>query len=235
MRYVLHLADNPDRNETRSAEEALRVCDALIEAIRSNAVEGLIFASSVYARSAKHGAASYGAVKRAMEDRFQAASDISTVILRLPPVYGPGGKGGLAMLARLAGKNVPLPLGSAKAPRAYLSRNNLSSLVLAMVKSDSGSWASAGQAFEPSDDRTVATRDLVRMMGLTLGRTPLLIPVPIGLLRAIGAITGRSELIGGAVDALTVAPAEDLEQAFGWRAAEQMPESLAFLARGDRV
>lgn len=230
-KYVLHLADNPARNDARSAEEAVGICDALIEAVRNNRLDGVILASSVYAAESKEGAeSSYGSVKRAIERRFLSATDIRTIVLRLPPVYGPGGRGGLATLSKLVRKGLPLPLGAATAPRSYLSRRNLASLIVAMVNAGDDAWRSAaGRIFEPSDGVAIDTRDLVRNMAAQMGVAPRLLPVPLAILRALGAVTGRSEMISGAIDRLDVASAGELEAAFGWRPVERMPESLAFL------
>lgn len=230
-KYVLHLADDPARDNMRSAEETVRACDALIEAIRSNRVDGVIVASSVYAAGNRgNGESSYALAKRAIEQRFLAATDIRTVVLRLPPVYGPGGGGGFAMLSKLVRKGLPLPLGAATAPRSYLSRRNLASLIVAMANAGDDAWKSAaGRVFEPSDGVVVGTRDLVHAMAAHIGVAPKLLPVPLGLLRIAAAATGKMELVSGAIDRLDVAPVGELEAAFGWRPLERMPESLAFL------
>lgn len=230
VRYVLHLADNPERTDERSGAEALGNADALIDGVRSNAIEGVVVASSIYARDSNANERSYGSVKREVEQRFLDAADLRTIILRLPPVYGPGGKGGLATLSRLVERGLPLPLGAARASRAYLSRNNFSSLILAMVNADEANWSAAtGRVFEPSDDQAVATCDLIRMMATQLGRAAHLVPVPLSLLRSLGAMTGRSEMVAGATDGLEVASADEIAGYFAWRPEEQMPQSLAFL------
>ncbi len=230
-RYVLHLADNPARGDARSVEQAVRNCDALIAAIRSNRIAGVIVASSVYARNdTDSSTSSYGMVKRAIERQFLSATDIRTVVLRLPPVYGPEGRGGLATLAKLVHKGVPLPLGAASAPRAYLSRRNLASLVLAMVNGDNNRWkGAAGRIFEPSDGAAIATRDLIRAMAAQMDISARLVPVPVAVLRIAAGLTGKKELVSGAIDRLDVAPVGELETAFGWRPVERMPESLGFL------
>lgn len=233
-RFVLHLADTPARGKARSSREAMRNCDALIDAIRRSGVEGVILASSVYARATGgDGASPYGAAKRAIEQKFLSATGLRTIVLRLPPVYGPGGRGGLATLSELVRKGLPLPLGAATVPRSYLSRRNLASLIAAMVSADADQWRkAASKIFEPSDGIAVGTRDLVRAMARQMGVSPRLLPVPAGLLRMGAALAGRGELVSGAIDRLDVAPVEELEAAFGWRPIEHMPESLAFL-RGE--
>lgn len=228
--FILHLADDPSRLAARDSQTGLRNADAIITAARETGIKGIILTSSVYARE---GRGAYGAAKRALEERFVAAGDLKTVILRLPPVYGPGCRGGFAALARLAGKPIPLPVGAARAPRAYLSRTNLVSLFRAIALAGPERWnAAAGRVFEPWDGQAISTRDLAKMMGATQNCSPLLLPVPPALLRGIGAITGRQELVAGVVDGLEMAPLHHLATAFGWRPVEQMPQSLAFLAEG---
>lgn len=230
---VVHLADDPHRGNSRDPRTSIDIADALIEAMRHSGVKRAILASSVYARSV-NGAplSSYGAGKAAVEQRFLSAPDIQPVVLRLPPVYGPGGRGGMATLAGLVRRRVPLPFGMAHAPRAYLSRNNLTSLVSHMASSDEARWASAsGRIFEPSDGRSVSTRELISMIAERIGVPATNIALPTALLRAVGRLAGRSELIAGALDQLEVESPRSLEDAFGWRAQERMPESLAFLAQ----
>lgn len=227
--FILHLADDPSRLGARDPRAGLSNADAIIAAACAKGVKGIILASSVYAREAR---SPYGAAKRALEDRF-LASDLRTIILRLPPIYGPGCRGGFATMARLAGKPIPLPVGAARAPRAYLSRTNLVSLFRAIAGAGPERWAAAaGKVFEPWDGEAISTRDLAIMMGAQRGRAPLLLPVPPALLRAVGSATGRRDLVGGIVDKLDMAPVQELTTAFGWRPLEQMPQSLAFLAEG---
>lgn len=176
----------------------------------------------------------YGVEKLAADEIFleQADQGRHVIILRPPAVYGPGMQNSMATLAGMIRKGVPIPLGSATAPRHYISIYNLCDLIETIVSSDDTRWTgAAGRIFEPSDGLAIGTRDLIRMMAAAMGRAPRLLPVPLALLRALGAVTGRSELIGGAIDPLDMAPTEELEAAFGWRPVERMPESLAFLAR----
>lgn len=230
---VVHLADDPNRGKSRDPRMGVDIADALIEAMRQSGVKHAIVSSSVYARSADGAPlSSYGAGKVAIEQRFLSAPGIQPVVLRLPPVYGPGGRGGMATLAGLVRRRVPLPFGMARAPRAYLSRENLASLVLRMAASDEASWAAAsGKIFEPSDGHPISTTDLISIIARRTGVSVVNLPVPLPLLRAAGTLAGRSELIAGAIDALEVESPARLEEAFGWTASERMPESLGFLER----
>lgn len=233
-KYILHLADNPARSDERDVDLAIAICDAVITGAKSGGAEGIIVASSVYAAEDDGaGASSYGSVKRAVEQRILTASGLKTVILRLPPVYGPGGRGGLGTLAKLLQRGLLLPLGMATAPRSYVSRRNLASLILTMVGAGEKAWRNAsGMTFEPSDGAAVSTRDLVKVMASQMGVAARLLPVPLGLIRIAAAVVGKKEMISSAIDRLDTASVNELDVAFGWRPRERMPESLAFL-RGE--
>lgn len=227
---VVHLAANPDRMAASDVEETENQTRALINAQRASGTKRAIVASSVYARKPAT-TGSYGKAKQTMENQFLAAGDLQTVILRLPPVYGPGGKGGAATLAKMVRRGLPLPLGAATAERAYISRTNLASLIVTIASASQENWQSAaGGIFEPSDGTVVATRDLVRMMAAQLGVPLRLLSVPTGLLRLAAGAVRKSELVAGAFDELTVEPVAALDRAFGWRPIEHMPESLRFLS-----
>lgn len=228
--FLLHLADDPRRDSARSAFEAVEVADALISVSQEVSLRGLIIASSVYARMNIPSDTSYGAGKRAAEQRFLREIGVPVVILRLPPVYGPDGKGGISTLSRLVRRGIPLPFGLANAPRNYLSRQNLGSLVENMITAPRSSWAAAsGRIFEPSDGQPISTRTLVTMMAAETGVRVRLLPVPVWVLRAIGTLLNRKELIAGAIDPLEVEHAGALDAIFNWSAVEKMPESLHYL------
>lgn len=228
---IIHLAANPDRTAAHDVDEANAQAAALISAQRACGVKRTIFASSIYARRAAS-AEAYGKVKLAVENQFLDAQDLQAVILRLPPVYGPGGKGGVQTLARMVQRGLPLPLGSATAERAYLSLPNLASLLVAIARANDAQWQSAaGNIFEPSDGKTISTSDLARMMASELQMPLRMVSVPASLLRALAKATGKSDFVSSAFDELTVPPIEALDRAFGWRPTECMPQSLQFLSQ----
>lgn len=227
---LIHLADNPDRTAPRSAEAGEKIARTLGAAMARSGTRRLVLASSVYARLAPD-PGGYGYGKRLVERALLEAEDISTVILRLPPVYGPGARGGFAALAHLVRRGLPLPFRTAREPRAYLSRENLAALFVSMIGADDAAWMrAAGQVFEPSDGTQITTADLIRAMAGAMGRPARLLPVPKGALRALGRMTGKADMIAGALDRLDVTGNSGLEDIFGWTPRERMPGSLGFLA-----
>ena len=74
----------------------------------------------------------YGRSKLAAE-RGLAELDIDWVSLRAALVYGPGVKGNMAQLMRLARSPLPLPLGGLRARRSLLAVENLSAAIEAVL------------------------------------------------------------------------------------------------------
>ena len=229
VEIVIHLADNPDRAAKRRPQSAGGVLNAILQAMDEAGTKRIIFASSVYARLAPS-PSGYGHSKALAEENLLRANDPARTILRLPPVYGPGGRGGLATLAKLTAKGLPLPFGTATMPRAYLSRDNLANLLVCMAQSDDEAWSSAdGRIFEPVDGSGIATADLVRMLAEAQRAHVRLFSVSEKILRLIAKLIGKSDLIASAFDPLEVEGNDPLLKIFGWRPVEVMPESLEFL------
>lgn len=70
----------------------------------------------------------YGASKAVSEialSKLDRRSDLTTIILRPPAVYGPGGSGPTAAMIRAAKKGIPLPFGDFSAIRSLISVYNI--------------------------------------------------------------------------------------------------------------
>jgi UDP-glucose 4-epimerase len=109
-------------------------------------------------------------------------------ILRLPPVYGPGMKGNLAKMLRLADTPYPLPFGSLCNKRSVLSVEALAGAVVDLLH-----MAQPRQFYIASDRRPVSTAEIFTALRAGLGRPGRLLPVPAGLLEATVKLAGRGQ------------------------------------------
>lgn len=219
-KWVLHFADEARRGA--DAYEADTLAKAVVEATPSAA--NLIFTSSVYARLDR-ASESYGAKKRAAEKVFREARS-DTIILRLPPVYGDGAKGGIATLENLVKSGFPLPFGRAEAKRDYLAIKNLCDLILHILTAPDAAF---GESFEPSDGAPISTRDLCRDIASVIGLKSRLVPVHLSFLSFVGTITGKAPMIDAALSPLLVEAPEKLKHKLGWTPKMQMPETLYYM------
>jgi nucleoside-diphosphate-sugar epimerase len=152
----------------------------------------------------------YGRSKLAAE-RGLAGLDLASVSLRPVVVYGPGVGGNVGLLLRLARTGLPLPFGALRARRSLLSIENLVAAVLLALSPDVGLTGPVIVA----DPAPLALGDLLRAMRHALGRAPLLVPVPEGVMAAGLSLVGRRDMWERLAGALEVDPRRLLNG--GWR------------------
>jgi nucleoside-diphosphate-sugar epimerase len=174
---------------------------ALARAAQRAGVRRFVFLSSVRAQSGPAATQSltedlraqptdaYGQSKLAAEQGL-ATLDLDWVALRPALVYGPGVKGNMAELMRLARLPVPLPLGSFGARRSLLALDNLTDAIVTVLTAQ----APLRRPLLVADAAPVTLPQMITAMRAGLGRRPGLIPMPAALLRAALNLAGRSEI-----------------------------------------
>jgi UDP-glucose 4-epimerase len=131
----------------------------------------------------------YGQSKLAAEQGL-ATLDLDWVALRPTLVYGPGVKGNMAELMRLARLPVPLPLGSFGARRSLLALDNLTDAIVTVLTAQ----APLRRPLLVADAAPVTLPQMITALRAGLGRRPGLIPMPAALLRAALNLAGRAEI-----------------------------------------
>lgn len=231
VEVVVHLADQADRAAMGTRSISPSLMNSVVAAARMAGITDILFASSIYASLDERGSNNvYGRGKRDAEKILIAAKPLRGIILRLPPVYGPGSDGSIALLSRMVAKNVPIPFRKATAPRDYLFIDNLIDLILAIVSSPAEVRERArDQLFEPSDGEAVGTARLVELIGQAMNRKARLFSIPPIVLRPLAKAFGKQAQIEAAFDPMAAAGNHDLSALFGWTPRQQMPQSLHFL------
>ena len=170
----------------------------------------------------------YGRSKLAAE-RGLAELDLDWAALRLTVVYGPGVKGNVATLMRLARLPLPLPLGGLTARRSLLSVDNL----VAAIERTLAAPQSLRRPLIVADPTPVTLPDMISAMRRGLGRGPGLFPVPTPLLRAASQALGQGELYDRVAGSL-VADISALRE-LGWAPNVATETGLATLMRASRA
>jgi nucleoside-diphosphate-sugar epimerase len=151
----------------------------------------------------------YGRSKLAAE-RELAKLDLDWVALRLALVVGPGVKGNMARLIRLAQSRYPLPFGALRAKRSVLSLANLSEAVECVMV--------AGEALRcpliVADPHPLTVPEMVTVMREALNRRAGLISVPVSVLRFGFELSGRTDLYRRLAEPLVGDPSELVR--LGW-------------------
>lgn len=148
------------------------------------------------------------------------------VVLRPPLVYGPGVKANFLSLMRAVARGWPLPLGAVRNRRSLLYLGNLVSAIEACLIHP----AAAGQTFLVSDGEDVSTPELIRRLGMALGRPARLWPVPPPLLRLVATLLGRGAQAGRLLGSLAV-DGSALRAVLGWTPPHTLDEGLRATAR----
>ncbi len=150
-----------------------------------------------------------------------AKAGLEWCTIRPPLVYGPGVGANFLRLMQSVARHRPLPLGAVRNLRSLVFVGNLVDAVRACLTHP----AAANATFLIRDGEDLSSPILARRIARALGVTPLLVPVPVPLLRLAGALTGRQAVIDRVVGSLRV---DDrcLRQKLGWRAPFSVDEGL---------
>ena len=121
----------------------------------------------------------YGRSKLAAEAGL-AALDLAAVSLRPVVVYGPGCKGNMAVLRRVALSGIPLPLGGLTGQRSVVSLDNVASAVLHALSTEEPLRG----AMIVADAGPVTVPGMIRALREGAGLPARLFSIPEALIRA---------------------------------------------------
>jgi nucleoside-diphosphate-sugar epimerase len=158
-------------------------------------------------------------------ERGLADIHIDWVALRPVLVYGPGVKGNMAALLKLAATPLPLPFSSLPGRRSLLSVDNLVVAVDTVLRAA----APLRRPLIVAEPEALTIAEMITSLRRGLGWRPGLFPVPARLLRYVFAMLGRAETYERIAGSL-VASAAALT-ALGWTPPVATRDGLAALAR----
>ena len=141
-----------------------------------------------------YGHTKWGAEQALLE--ISSESEMDTVIIRPPMVYGPGAKGNIESLARLVKTGLPLPLGGIENKRSVCAVGNLSDFIQTAISHP----GAANETFLVADDARLSTSALIRLIAVASGKRARLFPLPPqliqGVLRAVGKASMADRIYG---------------------------------------
>jgi UDP-glucose 4-epimerase len=170
----------------------------------------------------------YGRSKLAAE-RGLAELDLDWAALRAVLVYGPGVKGNMAQLMRLARSPLPLPVASLRARRSLLALDNLTAAVETMLTAPQ----SLRRAFIAADPQPLTVAEMIAAMRQGLGRRANVFPLPPALLARLLRAAGREEAYERLSGCLLADPAALMHA--GWAPPVSTAEGLARLMRASEA
>lgn len=156
-----------------------------------------------------------------------AHSGLEVVILRPPLVYGPKVKGNFLSLLRLVERGIPVPLGLVRNRRSMLYVGNLADAVLRCLDTPQA----PGQTYLLSDGADLSTPELLERIAFHLGCTARVWPLPVALLRGVGALLGQSAAVARLTGSLLVDSGK-IRAELGWTPPFSLDDGLRETARG---
>lgn len=121
--------------------------------------------------------------------RVAKETGLEVVIVRPPLVYGAGVKGNFVQMLKVLAKRLPLPFASIVNQRSLVYVGNLVDALIACATH----LAATGQTYLVSDGEDVSTPDLLRHLGVAMGRQARLFPFPPKLLIWAAESVGKAE------------------------------------------
>ena len=237
--YVVHLAGiaHTGPGVTFAEYDCVnhRATASLARAARQTGVQRVVFVSTIRAQTGPQAdhllteddkpepTDHYGRSKIKAELAL-AQSGVDFTVLRPVLVYGPGVKGNLRTLARLAALPVPLPFGAFANRRSLLSVGNLATAIAFVLSNPE----SSGKTYVVSDLQPVSLAQIVTALRAGRGRPPGLVNAPPGLVRLGLAILGRSRYWDQLGGQLVVNPGRLVIA--GWRPETDTATGLAAMA-----
>ena len=166
----------------------------------------------------------YGRSKLAAEAAV-LASGVPYTVLRPVLVYGPGVKGNLASLLRLAALPIPMPFGRLTNRRSMLALDNL----IASIRFAHEDTRAVNETFIVSDPDALSVAETIAILRVALGRNPALLAVPPGLMSMLLGLIGQRASFERLAGTLIAEPAKLL--AAGWRPPAETQAALGKMVR----
>lgn len=155
---------------------------------------------------------------------------LELVIVRPPLVYGPGVRANFAALVGAVRRGLPLPLGAVDNRRSMVGVQNLCDFLCVCAAHP----AAPGQTFLVSDDEDVSTAELIRAIGVAIGRPARVLSLPPGLLASAASVLGRGDTWQKLSASLQV-DISHARQLLGWRPPRTLAAGLSHMLGGDEA
>lgn len=153
---------------------------------------------------------------------ISAKTDMETVIIRPPLVYGPAVKANFLRLLHLVYQGIPLPFASINNRRSLIYIGNLVDVIATCIKHPNA----GNQTFLVSDQDDVSTPDLIRSISSAMGKSDRLFPFPPNILSLLATVARKKELYDRLCGSLPV-DASAISKKLSWKPPFSLEEGIA--------
>jgi nucleoside-diphosphate-sugar epimerase len=99
-------------------------------------------------------------------------------------IHGPGNKGNLNLLYKLASKGIPSPLGAFENKRSFCSIDNLMFIVKELIERDD----IPSGVYNLADDEALSTNDVISILAESQNKKPKIWNVPKDLIKSLAKL-----------------------------------------------
>jgi nucleoside-diphosphate-sugar epimerase len=138
-------------------------------------------------------------------------TQMSTVIIRPPLVYGHTAPGNFGALMRIVKRRIPLPLGRVTNKRSFVFLDNLVDLISVCITHPNA----VNQIFLVSDDEDLSTTQLLKKMGNVFNKPTVLLPIPMFILNTAAKLAGKAKVAQQLLGSLQV-DIQKTKSLLGW-------------------
>lgn len=153
--------------------------------------------------------------------RIAARSDLEVVVLRPPLIYGRNAPGNFRRLVRAIRVGIPIPLGSVKNLRSFISVDNLVDLILLCAQHP----AAANRTFLVCDGLDLSTAGFIRQTAAAMGRRDPTVAFPENVLHWADKMLGGTKAFRQLCGSLRIDSSET-RTTLGWIPPHSLEESL---------
>ena len=158
-------------------------------------------------------------------NKISSNSNMETVIIRPPLVYGPNAPGNFGRLFSAISRKMPLPLGSINNKRSLVALDTLINLIIICISHPKAS----NETFLVSDDEDLSTTALLKKISNALKIKPRLLPIHPYFLKICARILGKKEIIRRLCSSLQV-DINHTKDTLDWKPPISVDEALKKIA-----
>lgn len=156
---------------------------------------------------------------------------MEVVIIRPPLVYGPKVRANFKVMVDWISSGRPLPLGAIKKnKRSFVALDNLVDLIVTCINYP----ADINQTFMVSDNEDLSTAELLKRIGIAVGRPPRLINVPTSLLRLGALLFNRGDVYQRLCSSFQL-DISHTKNFLGWRPLISVDQGLRAILRDTKI
>jgi UDP-glucose 4-epimerase len=153
--------------------------------------------------------------------KISSETGMEVVVIRPPLIYGSGVKGNFNILLKLAKLPILLPFGLINNKRSMVYLDNLVDLIVTCIDYPNA----ANRVFLASDGDDLSLSRLLIIIRKAMHKSPLLLPVPMGLFRLLGKLLGKSEVVDRLIGDLQV-DSSDAKKYLDWSAPYSVEQGI---------